>query len=58
MPGLVDRFFGSIVCFSGIIVFLVYVTSLKWLVQSVEHELDATTQLHELCSEYERQMEE
>ncbi|XP_062164837.1 kinesin-like protein KIN-4C [Alnus glutinosa] len=27
-------------------------------IQSIEHELDVTTRLHELCSEYERQMEE
>lgn len=26
--------------------------------QDMEHELEVTTQLHELCSEYERQMEE
>lgn len=51
-------FFGSLVCYRGIVIFLVYVTSLKWLVQSIEHELDGTTRLHELCSEYERQMEE
>jgi hypothetical protein len=33
-------FFGSIVCCRGIIIFLVYVASLKWLVQSIEHELE------------------
>jgi hypothetical protein len=29
----------------------------QWLVQDAEHELEATTQLHKLCSQYESKIE-